>query len=83
MKRGVKALITIMIVFSMLAIILLASKFSLDADIKQKCISLENHIIAGQSGMTSAEIAFQASDFNAKCGAYVGAGNELTISSGN
>lgn len=47
---------------------------------KQMCLNLEKNILALNGKVSSAEMAFDASDFNARCGDLVGPSNQLVVS---
>lgn len=49
-------------------------------ELKQRCLKLENDILSLDGKVSSAEMAFDASDFNARCGDIVGPNNQLVIS---
>lgn len=47
---------------------------------RQMCFNLEKNILALRGKVSGSELAFDASDFNARCGDLVGPGNQLVVS---
>jgi len=81
MKTKSKAGLVIGMVMVTISILWIYQSTAAHDALKQSCLKYQKDILAGQSGEDSAVVASQVSDFNAKCGETVGAGNELSLTS--
>jgi hypothetical protein len=80
--RKVGALITVFVIIAVISIGLIAYQVSVRSDLTPKCLAWQKSILAEQGSVSSAELSFQASDFNAKCSDYIPPGEQLQITSG-